>query len=406
MVNLPRDILSDILIRLPVKSIARFRCVNNEWLNLLKSSEFLKTQYQHAVEMDKFSIMLPSNGYIDTLSYDPFSSTCEESSHDIRLVESTERGIEFLGCCNGLVLLKHVNKFHSCVLMLWNPCSNECKRVPNPPGASKDRSRMYVEYGLAYDYQIEDFKVVCLAESLNNNWCKVHVYTLKSNSWRRVHGVKMDDFSDRVFSMARLPVNGSLHWIINEEGTEFRNDRFILCFDIEKEKLDKMPLDILDDAAEPFLCVLCGSLCLFCYDSKVISVWVSKDNGVMKSWAKLFTIELEKHFGEVYNYIPLQSLKNGKILLGLNLGDYLLHMVIYDPKQDLFLDIHQVPVVSSLRVAVYMERLISLDTGIYLGPAQWKASHKEDEANYKDDADVDDVDDHDSDTGDGDSDGD
>lgn len=388
MVKLPIEILSDILIRLPVKSIARFRCVNNEWHILLKSSKFLKTQYQHAVEIGKFNLILRSYSNIDTLSYDPLSFTCEESSHVICPTESLEMGIEFLGCCNGLALLRHISKSQSCVLMLWNPCTNECKRVPNPPGASKDQDRIYVEYGFGYDYQIQDFKVVRLAESLEKNWCKVHVYTLKSNSWRGIDGVEMDDFDDTgMFDMARLPVNGSLHWIVYAEGSEFRNDHFILCFDIEKEEFDKRPLPILEVAAEPFLCVLGGSLTLSSYDSEVVSVWELKDNGVKKSWAKFFTIELEKHFGVVNNFIPVQSLKNGKILLGLDLDDNCLHMVIYDPNQDTILDIHEDSMASSRSVAVYVESLISLETGSYLGPAQWETSHKEDEDDSKEDDD-------------------
>ncbi|RZC85666.1 hypothetical protein C5167_026336 [Papaver somniferum] len=330
--------------------------------------------------------------------------TIQESSHVICPTESLEMGIEFLGCCNGLALLRHISKSQSCVLMLWNPCTNECKRVPNPPGASKDQDRIYVEYGFGYDYQIQDFKVVRLAESLEKSWCKVHVYTLKLNSWRGIDGVEMDDFDDAgMFDMARLPVNGSLHWIVYAEGSEFKNDHFILCFDIEKEEFDKRPLPILEVDAEPFLCVLGESLTLSSYDSEVVSVWELKDNGVKKSWAKFVTIELEKHFGVVNNFIPVQSLKNGKILLGLDLDDNCLHMVIYDPNQDTILDIHEDSMASSRSVAVYVESLISLETGSYLGPAQWETSHKEDEDDSKEDDEEEEEEDGDDGTEDGES---
>ncbi|KAI3915214.1 hypothetical protein MKX01_035473 [Papaver californicum] len=376
MVSLPIEILSEILIQLPLKSIARFRC----------------TRYQHSIQMDKFSLMLCSYRNIDTLSYDPLSSVCEGSSHVICPNEFLEMGIAYHGCCNGLVLLLH-NKYQSYVLMLWNPCTNECKRIPNPPGASKDQDRIYVEYGFGYDYQIEDFKVVCLADSLEKIGCEVHVYTLKSNSWRGLNGVEKYDFDDAgKFDMARMPVNGSLHWIVYGGVREFRSDHFILCFDIEKEEFDKMPLHILDDADGPLiLCVLGGSLCLLSYDSEVISVWELKDDGVKKSWAKLFTIELEKHFGVVINFVPLKSLENGKIMLGLDLDDDCFHIVIYDPNQNTILDIYEYSMDCYRSVAVYVESLISLDTGTYLGPPQWEASHEENEDDYKEDEEDDDV---------------
>ncbi|KAI3915179.1 hypothetical protein MKX01_035438, partial [Papaver californicum] len=95
MENLPLDILSDIFVRLPVKSTARFRCVNKTWCNLLKSPEFLKTQYKYAVEMDRFSFMFHNQNDIYTYSYDPLSSTCEASAHVEYPVESLKMGIEF-----------------------------------------------------------------------------------------------------------------------------------------------------------------------------------------------------------------------------------------------------------------------------------------------------------------------
>ncbi|XP_026420884.1 F-box protein CPR1-like [Papaver somniferum] len=212
MVNLPWDILSDILVRLPVKSIARFRCVNKGWCYLLKNPEFLKRQYKHAVEMNRFSIMFHNQNDIYTFRYDPSSSTCESSGH-IEYPVKSYRGIEYFGCCNGLVLLRQINKSNSHLLILWNPSSNECKKLPNP-ATRLNVWQVSEEYGIGYDHQIVDFKVVCLAQDFFSNWCKVLVYTLRSNSWRRLEDIPVHMFDNtvKIPDMGRLPVNGAVQW--------------------------------------------------------------------------------------------------------------------------------------------------------------------------------------------------
>ncbi|KAI3869296.1 hypothetical protein MKX03_010512 [Papaver bracteatum] len=76
--SIPWDILLDILIRLPLKSIVRFSQAQNEY----------------AVEMGKFNIMIHHHNDIYTFNYNSSLSTCEELSHIKYPVESILFGIE------------------------------------------------------------------------------------------------------------------------------------------------------------------------------------------------------------------------------------------------------------------------------------------------------------------------
>ncbi|RZC91938.1 hypothetical protein C5167_021650 [Papaver somniferum] len=387
--NLPWDILSDILIRLPLKSLARFRCVNQSWSNQLKCPKFLKARNDYAVEMGKFNLMFHNHNDVYTFSYDSSLSTCEELSHVEYFDKSNKKQIEVLGCCNGLVLLRHIYMLNdtslSFVLILWNPTTNECKRLPNPPVGKQVKDRNYVEYGFGYDEQIEDFKVVHLTEAFHGRWshCEVYVYTLKGNSWTGVDEVDIDGlYYPRIIDMGRWPVNGAFHWIAQMERSDFLHSFFLLRFEFETDDLDAVPLPDFDENAIVCLCVLGGSLCCFCYNTEVMGVWELKDNREDKaSWTKLFTIELREHFGEVSSYMPLQFLKNGKIVLGIVLADRCLHIGLYDPKHSTFETINSHD--ESLRgcaliTSVYVESLFSLGTGTYLGKIQWEASEEED----------------------------
>ncbi|KAI3933086.1 hypothetical protein MKW92_002242 [Papaver armeniacum] len=183
--------------------------------------------------------------------------------------------------------------------------------------------------------------------------------------------------------MGRWPVNGGFHWMALLERSNFLHGLFLLRFEFETEEFDDVPLPDFDEDAMVCLCVLGGSLCCFCSGTGVIGVWELKYSGEEEeeSWTKLFTIELREHFGRVTSYMPLQFLKNGKILLGLVLDDRCLHIVVYDPNHATFetIKVHD----ESLRgcafnTSVYEESLFSLGTGTYLGKVQWEASHEED----------------------------
>ncbi|KAI3936694.1 hypothetical protein MKX01_034123 [Papaver californicum] len=373
MVNLPWDILPDILVRLPVKSIARFRCVNKAWCNLLRNPEFLKTQYKHAVEMNRFSIMFHNHNDIYTFSYDPLSSTCEGSGHVEYPVKSVKMGIEFFGCCNGLVFLRHVNKFNSAVLILWNPSTNECKKLPDPPTKLKEHRGGFVEYGFGYDYQIEDFKVVHIAQGFKKGWCEVQVFSLRSNSWRRLEDIQVDklcyDYSRP--DMCRLLVNGALYWKALTGG-DLGTDK-ILRFDFEKEEFDQIPIpDEVYEDHDRHLCVLGGSLWLLVNEYGCsLEFWELKDNEVKKSWTHSLSIDIDK-FDSDSDLIPLQFLENGRILFGVQ-NQTCLHFVLYDQKHETTrtLKVHEDLVTSSFPTSVYVESLISLDTGAYLGEVQW-----------------------------------
>ncbi|KAI3865083.1 hypothetical protein MKW92_050656, partial [Papaver armeniacum] len=252
-----------------------------------------------------------------------------------------------------------------------------------------------------------DFKVVHLTEASYGLWsrCEVYVYTLKANSWSRVDSVEIDGLHyPRLCDMGRWPVTGGFHWIAQRERSYFLHGIFLLRFEFETEDFNAVPLPDFEANAIVCLCVLGGSLCCFCYDTEVIGLWELKDIGEEEeeeSWTKVFTIELREHFGEVSGFMPLQLLNNGKIVLGLELADNCLHIVLYDPKHVTFEAIiaHD----ESLRgdafnTSVYVESLFSLGTGTYLGKVQWEASDEED---WIDSSEEDDDDDDNTGGGDG-----
>ncbi|XP_026434030.1 nucleolin-like isoform X2 [Papaver somniferum] len=78
--------------------------------------------------------------------------------------------------------------------------------------------------------------------------------------------------------------------------------------------------------------------------------------------------------------MPLRSCENGRILLGLEMGDASLHMILYDPKDESseHLRPFQVARECLLSTSAYVESLVSLNSGTYLWQGQVECSKEED----------------------------
>ncbi|KAI3934304.1 hypothetical protein MKW98_009285, partial [Papaver atlanticum] len=161
------------------------------------------------------------------------------------------------------------------------------------------------------------------------------------------------------------------HWkaLVGED----LDTKIILRFDFEKEEFDQIPIpDEIDGFFLRHLCVLGGSVWLI-EDEYGCSLefWELKDNGMKKSWTQPFTVGIGNS-NLLEDSIPLKFLKNGKILFGAY-KQKCLHLVLYDLKHETArpLTVHRDLLTSPFLTSVYVESLISLDTGTYLGEVQW-----------------------------------
>ena len=57
----PDDIVVDILSRLPVKSLYRFKCLCKFWCNLMSDSHLVKLQLNHSIKANRLTYVLYSN---------------------------------------------------------------------------------------------------------------------------------------------------------------------------------------------------------------------------------------------------------------------------------------------------------------------------------------------------------
>lgn len=154
---------------------------------------------------------------------------------------------------------------------------------------------------------------------------------------------------------------------------------------------DQLPIPDVSkhDNYQVFLCVLGGSLWLLVDDyGSSLEFWELKDNGVKKSWIHSLTFGIDK-FDIMGHSTPLQFLENGKILFGVHDEHASLRFVLYDQENKTIrtLKTYEGISSSSLPTSVYVESLISLDTGMYLGQVQSDEVYNDNQEEEEEDSD-------------------
>ncbi|XVF62748.1 hypothetical protein PTKIN_Ptkin09bG0033200 [Pterospermum kingtungense] len=281
--NLPQDILEEILLRLPVKSLIRFRSVSKPWRCLISSSPFAKLHFQReranpGVRTQNLLISTPSKVDLDLFKYCRTSLGDEAAlvSLDFPLEEPHQR-LKILGSCNGLVVLfSFMNVSRTKNVFIWNPSTGDYKRLPRPCPSVHITYR-YV-YGFGYDSTSDDYKLLFGSKLVPNSPISTAIFSLRKYSWRMIENTP--DRDNYYIEKTGVFVNGALYWRIR--------GRDISAFDLNREKFDVLSAPH-DCSYLIGLGVVKDKLCTICYDrsSFDIEFWVMEDNSNKGSWTKL-----------------------------------------------------------------------------------------------------------------------
>ncbi|XP_023892016.1 F-box/kelch-repeat protein At3g23880 [Quercus suber] len=326
--HLPHDIVLIILARLPVKSVLRFRCVSKTWYSSIATPNFISNHLiyhknnnnnnlAYLISIPPLNINIPIfiGGYDD--AFNRISEYPIPSGFFPPLYSYPADS------CHGLVCFTNHNNLpaNTGAIYLWNPSIRKLKRLP----AFSQTQYLRFCTGFAYQSNTNDYKVVKISQMpADHNGIKTEaeVYTLSSNSWRRVEislantilGVPIDNRRTATF------VSGALHWLGNvSEGASLF---MILSFDVNNDKFGEIALPHVQQqqllpqgvmAKINRLMVFKGKLAFITlgylrfdhanedeYNDFMSShtphscfIWVMGDYGVHESWSKLFFVQFE-----------------------------------------------------------------------------------------------------------------
>ncbi|TQD73062.1 hypothetical protein C1H46_041415 [Malus baccata] len=261
--HFPDEIVADILMRLPVKSIVKFTRVCKSWNSLIKSRTFidaylrrLLTQSKHENNKDgrRQLLLLKKNGP-------------QDPEH---LMVSFDSSIEL---------------FHEIAM-------------PEDFGKTGQRICPEQTYFFGYDCRTNDYKVLRIV-SISRH-VKIEVYSLAKGYWKSPRS-SFPALAVHVFE--NVFVNGALHWILPRDRN--LDEYLIVSFDLGAELFHKitMPEALRKKGSNCYVLRRGESLALIEIESTFLDnerhfvhqlhLWVMKEYGDVKSWIKLDSVGLQ-----------------------------------------------------------------------------------------------------------------
>ncbi|XP_028757948.1 F-box protein CPR1-like [Neltuma alba] len=229
---LPPEIIINILKRLPVKSLLRFRAVCKDWRSLLKSPIFIEEHYHRSACENPHLIFL-----VKHKSRDGSIFLLRHEMETVELVEGMPAmasvGPPFciIGSSNGLLCVTLYRR----VLLLLNPATREVRQVPR--STNDDEHRLYFGQGFGFSPVVRDYKIVtmyCHSDKIFHV-DGAEVYSLRTGSWKEVEfGV----IRSVELKSEPVTVNGAIFWL----GLETEDHRhMIVSFDLATEVFTLIP---------------------------------------------------------------------------------------------------------------------------------------------------------------------
>ncbi|XP_059663287.1 F-box/kelch-repeat protein At3g06240-like [Cornus florida] len=372
---LPREVMGEILARLPVKTVVQIRCVCKSWNSLITSDNFItlylnrtthlnNTNNTHLLlvrqctkNQDKEEEEEHYSLHFDNQSFDTYRVNLESPTP---VFESYFR---ILGSCNGLVCLSDDLCSYTDLTFLWNPTIRKWLELPEPRVTFQSYGPHWLALGFGFDCRTNDYKVVRVVFpefGEVSSHCEVELYSLKQGSWRSISSTTRPRYRINYTSSATQAFfNGAVHWI----GGGYRDyPPLIFSFDMSTEEFHEMKLPtslVCAGVLDLNIAVIKESLSVFQYHrttTRQVSIWVMKEYRVSESWAQLFTVDLDRGYGKIIGFR-----RNGEVLLPSN-GDML--SVDLQAQQSTFCGIRGVA--KSFYVGNYTESLVLLNKGIGL----------------------------------------
>ncbi|KAK4279089.1 hypothetical protein QN277_016844 [Acacia crassicarpa] len=371
-----KDVVPDILSRLPVKSLRRFACVNKSWYNLIKSPDFI-SKHLHTFNNRKNSAdpinllvnrMRPATfgtsgihqkAFVSLLSLNPINKNASLSLLDLIYNHNEVSHLEIFGPCNGLYY------FHSDTNLIVNPSMREFIVLPNIP-APPDTNTYSLKHhtGFGFDPNTNDYKVIMIMDTWRRHetgrpirlpW-RIEIYSLNSHCWRNVD-CTLPSVPIGSWSWIDAFVRGAFHWWAFED-----KDCMVHAFDMQNERFQTFRLPNVQSSDEDEDEDYYGTVAKFRESLAVIikpmrgaedffDLWVMEDYSDDASWTK------DSIIGPIVRANqPLAFLEEKNLFV---VEDENKSTVFYDlqTKEIMHTEFHGE---EALQAVVYMESLISL----------------------------------------------
>ncbi|CAK9160229.1 unnamed protein product [Ilex paraguariensis] len=322
-VGLPRDLIIDILSRLPAKFICQFRCVSKPWLSILSPPDSL-LQNLHRNRSNSTPLLMFSENSYPHICLSSFDTQGQLRNQFTKHISSPVLKWRF---CQGLMCFICEDHVYVC-----NPSTQVFLQVPY-----SIKLRVLYNFALGYLPSTNEYKIVhWFVETDSNGVYQIvcQIFTLKEGGSNAQGSWRVIGNSPHFIIDSRFPIclNGSIYWF----GDEHRNSG------------DPMNIYAFDLATEEYETVLCpraysgpfdtcvrllsikGTLCLVDFKQcrSHVDIWMMKDQS-NQIWVKEYSFDMFTKYRSIRNihYIPSGDGRDEEILIGQRKEGLLLYNI-------------------------------------------------------------------------------
>ncbi|KAK3025744.1 hypothetical protein RJ639_040436 [Escallonia herrerae] len=297
--NLLDDVVREILLMLPVKSLLRCKSVCTSWNTLITKPSFISAHFNcnaalkrsHCILVKRF--LQESNKSFLSFLTDEISSDDHVPPTEI-IIPHSNHFLQMLGPCNGIVCLTDHRD-----IILCNPSIRDFKVLPAPSfNYPQGLFSTTLGVGFGFDPHSSKYKVIRIAELYKDDESggyefhsvNVEIYDLSTDSWREIDAVVPYVW---YFPCSELLFNGHFHWWAVDED---HGGESMLSFHVSTEVFQQIRLPSVcaaPDGNERAFLVLSESIALVLFNPSErtsFDIWLMTEYGVAESWTKLFTI--------------------------------------------------------------------------------------------------------------------
>ncbi|PNY10897.1 F-box/kelch-repeat protein [Trifolium pratense] len=310
---LPLEMIIQILLWLPVKSLIRFKSVCKLWFSVISDPNFANSHFLLAqTNSTRIVSISAAPPQIRSIDFEALLNDGSASPNPNLWLPQSYFPLQMKGSCRGFIFLHCSSNNY-----LWNPSTGFHKQIPLSPIDSRFGAYFHYLYGFGYDQSRDDYLVVLLSyDPAVPAHFKSHleIFSLTDNTWKKIEDTRIPyrgHYYYYYYPKVGLLFNGAIHWLVTHHGSSVT---VIVAFDLMERKLLEitLPYSFVGHhcVSDIGLWVFGEFLSLWAMTDGIVEIWVMKQFTVHYSWTKTHVFPI----GAIPYFSPIYSTKNGDII--------------------------------------------------------------------------------------------
>ncbi|KAJ4875695.1 F-box and associated interaction domains-containing protein [Raphanus sativus] len=296
---LPFELVEEILYRIPLRSLVRFKSICKQWYVLLNGKRFI---YKHFdLSREQFIQLAHHNKSVNLFNLETQAPSCLQGPPEIhRMIH-----------CDGLLLCQCIERDTS-KLAVWNPVLRRFCWIER---SLKFYLRLDIIHGFGYDNVSRgNYKIMRFNVRKNSD---MEIYECKSKVWRSIDAALDSRVKLWFPDYQALSMNGNMYWIAHRTKGNNETEILVQSFDFTAEIFKDIGCGVpfetectcLRGASTLILSSFGGDRLSLLYQHRrvKIEVWITnKVTDEVVCWSKYLNVtgpDLPKlHYPEFYNF--------------------------------------------------------------------------------------------------------